>query len=101
MAMQLLQRREKVVMLFNEDHEVRYVRMNQPHPAKLTPSWHGDAGGHYEGDTLVIDTVGIKTDRPYAMGDLFGTPYTEKLHVVERYLLVCYGAATGTTSRAR
>src|SRR5260370_1851674 len=100
MAMQLLQRPEKVVMLFNEDHEVRYVRMNQPHPAKLTPSWHGDAVGHYEADTLVIDTVGIKTDRPYAMVDLFCTPYTEKLHVVERYRLVDHEAAKGTLERA-
>ena len=85
MAMQILQLPDKIVQLFNEDHEVRIVRLNEPHPAKVTPSWHGDAVGHYEGDTLVIDTVGIKTDRPYAMIDLFGTPYTEKLHVVERY----------------
>src|SRR5258708_274203 len=100
MAMQMLQRPDKIVMLFNEDHEVRYVRMNQSHPAKVTPSWHGDAVGHYEGDTLVIDTVGIKTDRPFAMIDLFGTPYTEKLHVVERYRLVDHEAAKGTLERA-
>src|SRR5262249_7503244 len=87
MGMQMLQLPNKIVMLFNEDHEVRYVRMNQSHPAKVKPTYHGDAVGHYEGDTLVIDTVGIKTDRPYAMVDLFGTPYTEKLHVVERYRL--------------
>ena len=50
---------------------------------------HGadDFDGHYEGDTLVVDTVGVKTDRPYAMLDLFGTPYTDKLHIVERYRL--------------
>src|SRR5258708_11402996 len=88
MAMQMLQRPDKIVMLFNEDHEVRYVRMNQPHPAKVTPSWHGDSVGHYEGDTLVIDTVGIKTDRPFAMVDWYGTPYTKALHVVERYRLL-------------
>src|SRR5438067_7088950 len=64
MAMQMLQRPDKIVMLFNEDHEVRWVRMNEPHPAKVTPSWHGDAVGHYEGDTIVIDTVGIKANRP-------------------------------------
>jgi hypothetical protein len=67
--------------------------MNQPHPAQVTPSWHGDSVGHYEGDTLVIDTVGTKTDRPFAMIDLYGTPYTEKLHVVERYRLLDYEAA--------
>jgi hypothetical protein len=100
MAMEMLQRPDKIVMLFNEDHEVRYVRLNQSHPAKVKPSYHGDAVGHYEGDTLVIDTVGIKADRPYAMVDLYGTPYTEKLHVVERYRLVDHEAAKGTLERA-
>jgi hypothetical protein len=100
MAMQMLQAPDKIVMLFNEDHEVRYVPLNKPHPAKVTPSWHGDAVGHYEGDTLVIDTVGIKTDRPYAMIDLFGTPYTEKLHVVERYRLLNFEGVKGDLARA-
>jgi hypothetical protein len=87
MAMAMLQLPDRIVMLFSEDHEVRQVRMNEPHPAQVTPSWHGDAVGHYEGDALVIDTVGIKADRPFAMIDLFGTPYTAKLHVVEHYQL--------------
>ena len=100
MAMQMVQAPDKIVMLFNEDHEVRYVRLNQPHPAKVTPSWHGDAVGHYEGDTLVVDTVGIKTERPYPMVDLFGTPYTEKLHVVERYRLLDREAVQGDLARA-
>ena len=59
----------------------------------MTPSWYGDSVRHYEGDTLVIDTVGIRTDRPYAMLDLYGTPYTKSLHVVERYRLLDYDAA--------
>jgi hypothetical protein len=99
MAMQMLQQPDKLVMLFNEDHEVRHVRMNEPHPAQVTPSWHGDAVGHYEGDTLVIDTVGIKSDRKFAMIDLFGTPYTEKLHVVERYQLADLDAVKGDLER--
>jgi hypothetical protein len=91
--MQMLQQPDKITMLYLEDHEVRWVRMNEPHPAHVRPSWHGDSVGHYEGGTLVIDTVGIRTDRPFAMIDLFGTPYTEKLHVVERYQLLDYDAA--------
>jgi hypothetical protein len=47
--------------------------------------------GHYEGDTLVVDTVGIKVGR-YPMVDRFGTPYTQALHVVERYRLIDYEA---------
>ena len=34
--------------------------MDQPHPAQVIPSWNGDSVGHYDGDTLVIDTVGVK-----------------------------------------
>jgi hypothetical protein len=67
--------------------------MNEPHPGRVTPSVYGDSVGHYEGDMLVIDPVGIKTDRPFAMVDMYGTPYTKALHVVERYRLLDYEAA--------
>ena len=70
---ELLQQPDQLVMIFNEDHEVRHVRMNGAHPAQVTPSWHGDSIAHYEGDTLVSDTVGIKASRKFAMIDLFGT----------------------------
>src|SRR6476646_10878658 len=92
-GLQILQQGDHITMLYDADHQVRRVRMNQPHPAKLTPSWYGDSVGHYEGDTLVIDTVGTRTERPYAMLDLYGKPYTKALHVVERYRLIDYEAA--------
>jgi hypothetical protein len=78
---------DKVVILYGYDHQFRHVRLNQSHPAKVTPSWYGDSVGHYEGDTLVVDTVGIKVGR-YAMVDWYGTPHTEALHVVERYRML-------------
>ncbi len=84
---QLLQQPDKVTILYSYDHQVRRVRLNQPHPAQVTPSWYGDSVGHYEGDTLVIDTVGIKVGR-YSMVDWYGTPHTEALHVVERYRML-------------
>jgi len=86
-TVQMVQQPDRITMLHSGDHEVRRVRMNQTHPAVVKPSWYGDSVGRYEGDTLVIDTVGVKVDRPYAMQDLFGTPYTDKLHVIERYRL--------------
>jgi len=89
---QILQQPDKVTILYNHDHEFREVRMNQPHPAKVIPSVHGDSVGHYEGDSLVIDTVGVKVG-PYTMIDRFGTPFTEALHVTERYRLIDYEAA--------
>jgi hypothetical protein len=84
---QIMQQPDKVTLLYNGDHEVRRIRLNQSHPQPLTPSWYGDSVGHYEGDTLVVDTVGIRADRPFAMIDLFGTPYSKSLHIVERYRL--------------
>ncbi|HLQ94530.1 MAG TPA: hypothetical protein VK148_31305 [Xanthobacteraceae bacterium] len=84
---QLLQQPDKVIILYGYDQQVRRVRLNQPHPAQVTPSWYGNSVGHYEGDTLVIDTVGIKVGR-YSMVDWYGTPHTEALHVVERYRLI-------------
>jgi hypothetical protein len=89
-TIQMIQQPDRVTILYSGDHEVRRVRLNEPHRSLLTPSWYGDSVGHYEGDTLVIDTVGVRTDRPYAMIDLFGTPYTDKLHVVERFRLRDY-----------
>jgi hypothetical protein len=99
--MQMLQHPDKITILYNGDvnHEVRHVLMNQPHPTPVPPSWYGDSFGYYESDTLVIDTIGIKTDRPFAMVDLFGTPYTEALHVVERYRLIEYESAREAQER--
>jgi hypothetical protein len=100
--MQMLQLKDRVLLLYgNPDHEVRYVRMNARHPAAVTPTWYGDSVGHWEGDTLVIDTVGVKTDRPYAMVDVFGTPYTRSLHIVERYRLLDYDQAKEGLDRDR
>jgi hypothetical protein len=98
-TMQMLQQPGKITIIYGSDHEVRQVRMNRPHPTQVTPSWYGDSVRHYEGDTLVIDTVGVKTDRPVAMLDLFGTPYTTALHVVERYRLLDYEATKDALER--
>jgi len=91
-AMQMIQQRDKIIFFYPNDHQTRYVRMNQSHPARFIPSWYGDSVGHYEGDTLVIDTVGVKIG-PFAMIDFYGTPYSKALHVVERYRLLDYEAA--------
>jgi hypothetical protein len=85
---QIIQEPDRVLLIYTAPNtDVRRVRLNDRHPEPLTPSWYGDSVGHYEGDTLLIDTVGVKTDRPYAMMDLFGTPYSKSLHIVERYRL--------------
>jgi hypothetical protein len=77
LGMQMVQQPDTITILYSDDHEVRRVRMNKPHPARVMPSWYGDSVGRYEGDTLVIDTVGIKIG-PYAMIDWYGTPYSAR-----------------------
>jgi hypothetical protein len=97
-GMQMLQQRDRVTLIYVQDHQFREVRLNQPHPAHVTPSWHGDSVGHYEGDTLIVDTIGVKVG-PVAMVDTYGTPFSENLHVVERYRLVEYRDAQRALER--
>jgi hypothetical protein len=72
--------------------------MNAQHPANVKPTYYGDSVGHYEGDTLVIDTIAIKPG-PFAMVDWYGTPQTAALHVVERYRLIDYDVAKEAMER--
>jgi hypothetical protein len=80
-----LQTPKEVVMIWAEDHQVRHVYLNQPHSPKLKPSWFGESVGRYEGDTLVVDTMGMNA-RTFV--DNYRTPHTGKLHVVERYRVI-------------
>jgi hypothetical protein len=89
--LQLLQQPDKVTLVYAHDNDFRVVQLNQPHPATVVPTLHGDSVGRYEGDTLIVDTVGVKLG-PYRAVDRFGTPYTQALHVVERYRLIDYEA---------
>src|SRR5215469_9229902 len=98
-GMEMLQQPNEMVFLYLRNHEFRRVRLNDRHPADVVPSWYGDSVGHYEGDTLVIDTVGLKADRPLAMVDMYGTPFSSALHVVERYRMIDYEAAQAALAR--
>ena len=70
--------------MWQRDHMVRRVFLTDKHSANVKPSWFGESIGHYEnGDTLVVDTIGLSTKNSYI--DNFRTPHTEKLHVVERF----------------
>ncbi len=97
-GLQVLQTNDQVVFLYMQDHQVRHVRLNAQHPVKLTRTLSGDSVGHFEGDTLVVDTVGFKAGR-IAQLDQYGAPYGEDLHVVERYRLVDYEVARAAQER--
>ena len=65
---------------------MRWIWLDRNHSANPKPSWYGESVGHHEGDTLVVDTIGQKS-HGMSVVDPFGTPHTDKIHVVERYQL--------------
>jgi hypothetical protein len=83
-TVQFLQTPDWVTMIYENNSAFRFVHMNAKHSAHPEPTWFGESVGHYEGDTLVIDTIGITTHSVSSI-DRFGTPHTAALHVVERY----------------
>jgi hypothetical protein len=79
---QFVQQKDRVTILYQFDHQSRTVWMDRPHAKDIKPSWYGESVGHYEGDTLVVDTAGMN-DKGWV--DHLGTPHTDQMHVVERY----------------
>jgi hypothetical protein len=83
--MYIVQGPKEVVMILTSFNDVRRIYLADKHPENVKLSWYGDSIGHYEGDTLVVDTIGLD-DRTFVDG--FDTPHTKQLHVVERFHLV-------------
>jgi hypothetical protein len=77
----VLQSPDVITILYEMPRMARRVRMNATHPQNLQPSYVGDSIGHWEGGTLVIDTVGFNG---YAELDSRGQPTSAMLHTVER-----------------
>ena len=85
----------KEVTIVNElSTQVRHIYLNVPHSKDPKPSWYGESVGRYEGDELVIDTIGLN-DRTYV--DNYRTPHTDKMHVVERFKLIDGGKTLQAT----
>jgi hypothetical protein len=69
-------------MIYQGDQQVRHVYMDVAHSADPGSSWYGESVGHYEGNTLVVDTIGLN-DKTFL--DAYRTPHSDKLHVTERW----------------
>jgi len=82
--MKFLQQPKLFVILFEGNiHSYRQIFLDRTeHLKDPNPSWYGDSIGHWEGDSLVVDTVGFN-DRTWF--DFAGHPHTEQLHTVERF----------------
>jgi hypothetical protein len=91
---QFLQTPKEITILYQRDHQVRRVYMDVPHSKNPPKTWNGESVGHYEGDTLVIDTIGLNDKTAI---DRFGTPHSDQLHVIERYQMINNGRALRAT----
>jgi hypothetical protein len=73
---------DTVYQIFEYNTLGRQIPLNRQHPKDPDPTWWGDSVAHYEGDTLVIDTVGFN-DKTWL--DHVGRPHSDELHLIERF----------------
>lgn len=85
--MLISQDKDRVNLVYETNHTFRIVSLHRPLPKwddSLDPHWLGYSAGHWDGKTLVIDTIG-QNDKTWL--DYSGLPHSEKLKVEERYTL--------------
>jgi hypothetical protein len=81
--LQIVQTPKEIIMIYEYDHTVRYIFTDgRAHPADVTPTYMGHSIGKWEGDTLVVDTVGFN-EKTWL--DREGHQHSDQLHVVERF----------------
>lgn len=86
---QILQRDDALYILYEgSTHSFRIIYIDQEHPEDPNPSWYGHSVGHWEGDELVVDTIGFNGK---TWLDLAGHPTSDQLHVIERFSRPEYG----------
>jgi hypothetical protein len=79
---EVLQTPKQVVILHEVQHLFRHIYLNEEHPKDLDPTFMGHSVGHWEGDTLVVDTTAINKD---TLINEAGDPHSDKMHLVERW----------------
>jgi hypothetical protein len=81
-AMEIVQTPTEVIQLFEYDHLVRHIYTDGRQHNDPDPTFMGDAIGHWEGDTLVVDSIGFN-DKTWL--DRVGHPHSDQMHIVERF----------------
>jgi hypothetical protein len=90
---QIVQKPNFLVMLFEYPNTFRFIPLDgRPHSADPDPTWMGESVGRWDGDTLVVDTIGFNEKT-----EVSGFMHTTALHVVERYRRVSAGLEYNVT----
>jgi hypothetical protein len=80
---EIYQAPDRVFMFFEREHEWRQVWTDgRSHAKDAAPTWMGDSIGKWEGDTFVVDTIGL-TEKSWL--DFYGDPHSDDIHLIERY----------------
>jgi hypothetical protein len=89
---------DKILIVYNEINTagVQRVYLNRQHPKNLLPTWNGDSIGHWEGDTLVVDTIGFN-DKSWLQPGM--EPHSEEAHYIQRFRQVGDGAYMEMTAK--
>jgi hypothetical protein len=98
-AVQFLPNKDRITILYQRDHQFRRVWLNRKHSTNLQPSWYGESVGHFEGDTLVVDTIGIKA-HPMSFVDPLRYAAHRQTPLVERYRMITTRAKAWKSSYA-
>jgi hypothetical protein len=84
---QIVQTPKVIVMIFEYPNTFRFIPLDgRPHTPDPDPTWMGESVGHWDGETLVVDTIGFNDKT-----EVSGFMHTEALHVVERFRRVDNG----------
>lgn len=86
---QIIQTPGQMTILHEASHNVRLIYMDVEHSRNLKPTFMGESVAHWEGDTLVIDTIGLNDQ---TMMDRGGSTHSDQLHVVERMRKISEGS---------
>jgi hypothetical protein len=84
-ALYFYQTPTEVTLVSELNQQPRHIYLNVPHSENPKPSWYGESVGRYQGDELVVDTIGLN-DKTFV--DNYRTPHTDQLHVVERFKMI-------------
>ena len=78
--LQIMQNDKYIGLLFEQNSWFHIVKLNREHPKNLESTWFGDSVGRWDGDTLVIDTIGFNGNTRL---DTIGHPHSDALHMIQ------------------
>jgi hypothetical protein len=83
MPLEIMQEPNRIAIMFEAWNTFKVIPTDgREHPKNLDPTWLGNSVGHWEGDTLVVDSIGFNDKTRL---DTIGHPHSDQLHIVERF----------------